>query len=153
MSAKKVSTKSKPKSKAKESFKREPKTGGQEDADITMRALSIRQPWAEQIMRGEKVIEFRGKPTNIRDTVYLYASLGRYPKLDELEIIDEVGFEIDELPRGFIVGTVEIADCEELGNGQYGWTLKKPKRLKKLLKPTQQPNPTWFYPFVSPTKS
>ncbi len=153
MPAKKTSTKSKSTGKAKEPVKREPAVGGREDADIAMRALSIRQPWAEQIMRGEKTIEFRGKPTNIRDTVYLYASLGRYPKYDELEIIDEVGFEIDDLPRGLIVGTVEIDDCEELDDGQYGWTLKNPKRLKKLLKPTQQPNPTWFYPFVSPNKS
>jgi hypothetical protein len=145
MPAKKTSTKSKSTGEAKEPVKREPAVGGREDSDIAMRALSIRQPWAEQIMRGEKQLSF--------DTAYLYASLGRYTKYDELEIIDEVGFEIDDLPRGLIVGTVEIADCEELDDGQYGWTLKNPKRLKKLLKPTQQPNPTWFCPFVYPNKS
>ena len=40
-----------------------------------MRALSIRQPYAEQILRGTKKIEYRGRPTNIRERVYIYASL------------------------------------------------------------------------------
>ncbi|XZE35393.1 ASCH domain-containing protein [Pirellulaceae bacterium SH501] len=118
-----------------------------------MRALSIRQPWAEQIMRGEKVTEYRSMPTNIHGTIYVYASLGRYPKYSQAEIVEEVGFGIEDLPRGLIVGTVDIAGCEDLGEGRFGWILKNPRRLKKLLKPTQQPNPAWFYPFVSPGKS
>lgn len=40
-----------------------------------MRALSIRQPYAEQILRGEKKIEYRSRPTNIRERVYIYASM------------------------------------------------------------------------------
>ena len=35
-------------------------------ADIAdMRALSIRQPYAELILRGIKPIEFRSRPTNL----------------------------------------------------------------------------------------
>ncbi len=148
-SKKKASTATKPAKLTERPRSQDSAIGGQEDADITMRALSIRQPWVEQIMRGEKDIEYRGKPTNIRGTVYVYASLGRYSKDDETEIIEEVGFEIEDLPRGLIVETVEITDCEEF-EGQYLWSLRNPKRLKKRLKPTRQPNPTWFYPFVSP---
>ncbi len=39
------------------------------------RAISIRQPWVEQILRGLKRKEYRDVPTNIRERVYLYASL------------------------------------------------------------------------------
>ncbi len=44
-----------------------------------MRALSIRQPHAEAIMRRVKPIEYRTRPTHIRERVYIYAGLGRYP--------------------------------------------------------------------------
>jgi hypothetical protein len=36
-----------------------------------VRALSVRQPYAEMIMRGEKTVEYRSKPTNIRERVYV----------------------------------------------------------------------------------
>ena len=39
------------------------------------RALSIRQPYAEQILRGTKEIEYRSVKTNIRERIYIYASL------------------------------------------------------------------------------
>jgi predicted transcriptional regulator len=40
-----------------------------------MRALSIRQPYAELILRGIKPIEFRSRPTKlIGDQFYIYAS-------------------------------------------------------------------------------
>ena len=39
-----------------------------------MRALSVCQPFAEQILSGEKRIEYRSLPTNIRGRVYIYAS-------------------------------------------------------------------------------
>ncbi len=43
-----------------------------------MRALSVRQPHAEAIMRGVKPLEFRSGPTNLRERIHIYASLGRY---------------------------------------------------------------------------
>jgi hypothetical protein len=40
-----------------------------------MRALSIRQPYAELILRGIKPIEFRSRPTTIiGERFYIYAS-------------------------------------------------------------------------------
>src|SRR5437868_6906819 len=39
-----------------------------------LRAISIRQPWVELILRGEKKEEYRSRPTTIRERVYLYAS-------------------------------------------------------------------------------
>jgi hypothetical protein len=40
-----------------------------------MRALSIRQPWAELILRGVKTVEYRSRPTRIiGERFYIYAS-------------------------------------------------------------------------------
>jgi len=40
------------------------------------RAISIRQPFVEAILDGKKKIEYRSRKTNIRERVYIYASLG-----------------------------------------------------------------------------
>jgi len=63
-------------------------------SDEPTRALSIRQPHAEAIMRGVKKIEYRSGPTKIREKIFVYASLGRYSAAD-------------------IIGTVELYDCDE----------------------------------------
>ena len=54
-----------------------------------MRALNIRQPHAEAIMRGVKRIEYRTISTKIRETIYIYASLGRYPKVEESDLMNQ----------------------------------------------------------------
>jgi ASCH domain len=43
--------------------------------DIGMNALSIRQPYVEQILQATKRIEFRSMPTRITGQVLIYASL------------------------------------------------------------------------------
>ncbi|MBM4088241.1 MAG: ASCH domain-containing protein [Planctomycetes bacterium] len=102
------------------------------------RALSIRQPWAELIMLGHKDEENRSRATSVRGRIAIYASLGT----DDLEEAEEYGLDADRLPRGVIVGTVELYDCEE-----DAWKLREPKRLAIPLKPTAHPQPVWFYPF------
>lgn len=104
-------------------------------------ALSVRQPFAEQIMRGTKKIEYRSVKTNIRGRVYIYASLT--PRIDAYE---KMKVEPGAFPAGVIIGTVEIVDCLEKG-GEYHWILANPQRLKKLVKPKSQPQPVWFKPF------
>ena len=106
---------------------------------ITMRALSVRQPFAELIMQGVKTEEYRSQPTNITGQVYIYASLTPSEN-------NSYDLAVDELPRGVIVGTVEITGCKK-NRGGYAWKLSKPKRLKKLLKPLKKPQPVWFNPF------
>lgn len=109
-----------------------------------MRAISIRQPYVEQILRGTKKHEYRSQPTNIRGRVYLYASLGKGPQSEFKKLKVEPG----ELPTGLILGTVEVADCVWDDQGQrYAYVLKDPKRLARKLKPTQHPQPVWWYPF------
>src|SRR3954466_10018261 len=42
-----------------------------------MRALSIRQPWAELILRGVKTVEYRSRPTHVvGQRFWLYAARG-----------------------------------------------------------------------------
>ena len=103
------------------------------------RALSIRQPYAEQILIGEKRIEYRTIPTNIRERVYIYASLKHAP-------CGEFNINELQLPYGMIVGSVEIIGCDQNGF-EYAWYLANPKRLKKPMKPKGKPQPVWFNPF------
>ena len=99
-----------------------------------MRALSVRQPYADQIMRGTKCIENRSRPTKVRGRIYIYASLT--PAFSNGE----------DLPHGVIVGTVELFDCRKSPR-DYEWNLRNPKRLARPLKPKCKPQPVWFNPF------
>src|SRR5215216_5886466 len=56
-----------------------------------MRALSVRQPWAELILRGVKTVEYRSRPTRIvGERFWIYASKNR----------DEVGRACPEHVEG-----------------------------------------------------
>jgi len=108
-----------------------------------MKALSIRQPYVEQILTGKKKIEYRTVKTNFRGKFYIYSS-------------QKVAYECDdELPKGLIVGTAELVDCRVkyylddpvIGIEGYDWIIKNPKRLKRPLKPKNKPQPVWFNPF------
>jgi len=107
-----------------------------------MRALSIRQPYVERIMRGEKTIEYRSQPTKVRGRVYIYASLKPAQEQEFATLSAKPG----DFPTGVIVGTVEIVDCTNR-DGAYEWHLARPKRLARPLKPRNKPQPVWFYPF------
>ena len=114
-----------------------------------MKALSIRQPHAEAIMRGIKPIEFRSRSTNVRERIYIYASLGRYTPEEEAEMMAGYGIEdvaCDDLPRGVLIGTVDLWDCTWT-EGDFHWHVRNPERAKRLQKPTKHPQPSWFNPF------
>jgi hypothetical protein len=93
-------------------------------------------------MGGKKKFEYRSIPTNIRKRVYVYASNTPGP----LEAWKKSGFEPGRLPTGVLVETVEIIGCER-NPGNYRWKLSQPKRLKRMMKPTNKPQPVWFLPF------
>jgi hypothetical protein len=110
-----------------------------------MKALSIRQPHAETIMRGIKDVEYRSRATRIRGRIFIYASLGRYSNADEADMLADYGMEdvnADDLPRGVVVGTVELFDCD----GDE-WLLRNPERADQLLVSKNHPQPVWFHPF------
>lgn len=106
------------------------------------RALSVRQPYAELILRGLKKAEYRSLRTNIRERVYIYASRKPGPE----KAWARAGKDPGDLPTGLLVGTVEIIDCVPDGDG-HAWKLKDPRRLRPALVPKKAPQPVWFRPF------
>lgn len=111
---------------------------------VQNRAISIRQPYAEQILSGTKKIEYRSIVTHIRGRVYIYAS--QKPNLDAYQ---KLKITPGSLPTGVIVGTVEIVGCDG-SNGDYEWHLANPERLDQPIKPDRHPQPIWFIPFEKP---
>lgn len=102
------------------------------------RAISVRQPYVEQIFRGTKKREYRSRPTRIRERVYLYAALriadGARTRLD-----------VSTLPRGLILGSVEITDCRDLGDC-FGYVLRNPRRYRIPVRAAGQPQPGFWRP-------
>ncbi len=127
-----------------------------------MRALSIRQPWAELILRGTKTVEARPKRTHKQgERVHIYAGLQRIERHDETRLAAEFGMDVDALPRGVLVGKVEIVGCESLeprhsqsacfeiteNTGEFAWLLRNSQRADVLRKPDRHPQPSFFEPF------
>jgi TPR repeat protein len=131
--------------------------------DPSMRGISLRQPWAELVLQGRKTVEVRSKPTRVRGRMYIYASLKRLEPFDEEELEKLHGLDLDTLPRGAIVGTVEIVGARELEFDdseaagfeitgtfrQHAWLLEKPERFDILIATDRQAQPSFFYPFSS----
>jgi hypothetical protein len=128
--------------------------------DLPRRALSIRQPWAELILRGKKKIEVRSRPTNIRGPMYLYASLTR--GADDAKCRASTGCTWEGLDRGKLVGIIEITDCRELRETDgraagfpinfdptcsFAWVVKPIKRLAKPIESKAHAQPSFFFPF------
>jgi len=110
---------------------------------IQNRALSIRQPYAEMILRGIKKIEYRSMPTKIRGRVYIYASL----TAGSLEAFEKLKAHPGDFPTGVLVGTVEIVGCETPDGYDYEWMLANPQRLEKPITADNKAQPSWFIPF------
>jgi hypothetical protein len=97
-----------------------------------MRALSIRQPWAELILRGEKDVENRSWRTHHRGPLLVHAS-----RTVEKAAMSLHGFT--SLPVGGLVGIVDVVDCtlERTSRwhleGCFGWYLRNPTRLSMLV--------------------
>ena len=128
-----------------------------------MRALSIRQPYAELILRGIKTVEYRSRPTRIiGERFYIYASKGAGKTAWSrdlampgealpawmIELAEQVGMiEPGELlPTGVIVGSAVIEKVSPVDH-IYRWHLAGVERARKLRKPAKHPQPVWFNPF------
>jgi hypothetical protein len=124
-------------------------------------ALTIQQPWADLILRGIKSVEVRSVPVGMRTTIYLYASQNLSLLPAATVAIRDSDINVTELPKGKIVGTVEIVDCQpciredaksacipwKLMKGQFSWKLENPQRYLPPLKAHRVPYGMWFYPF------
>ena len=89
-----------------------------------MKALSIKQPFAELILQGKKKVELRKWNTKFRGEFFIHAS--KYP---DKEAMEKFGFK--ELPCGFIVGKVTLEDVKKY-NGKYGFILENPIRIERI---------------------
>jgi len=129
-------------------------------ADIAlMLALSIRQPYAELILRGVKTIEYRSRPTRkIGERFAIYAArkwAGFPPHLMQDAIgkdwiPDSAGMtdpplREGDLPTGVLVGSAIISDCI-YKDGWWEWRLEGVRRYKRArgLRAGVQPQPVWF---------
>jgi len=109
-----------------------------------VRAISIRQPWVELILRGKKTKEYRSRLTKIRECVYIYASL---TPADWPPAWRQIGKQPGELPTGAVVGTVEIVDCQWDDREEcYAYVLRNPERLSCPLYPRNLPQPGFWRP-------
>lgn len=107
-----------------------------------MKALSIKQPWAELILQGRKKIELRKWNTQFRGEFLIHSS-----KTEDKDSMKKFGFK--ELPTGFILGKVDLVNVKKYNNnkefskdknlhlagrewGDHGFILKNPKRIKKI---------------------
>ncbi|MCH7567929.1 MAG: ASCH domain-containing protein [Nanoarchaeota archaeon] len=105
-----------------------------------MKALSLKQPFAELILQGKKKIELRTWNTKFRGEFLIHAS-----KIPDKNAMKEFGF--DDLPCGFILGKAELVYVKKyesksahekdkklhLGSedwGDYGFVLENVRRIK-----------------------
>ena len=105
-----------------------------------MKALSIRQPWAWLIIYAGKDIENRVWRSYYRGPILVHASSGMTPAEyeDAEDFAHSIGVELpafEQLPRGGIVGSVDVIDCVSQSqsrwfNGPFGFVLSNPKALE-----------------------
>ena len=124
-------------------------------------ALGVQQPWAELILRGVKTIEVRSSDTRVRGPIYVYASRRPSSLPDAAAMCARHGLDLGQLPRGLIVGEVEIvgsrratpadapAACvsPDLLAGRFAWRLENPRPFAEPLAVRFLPYGVWFYPF------
>ena len=135
-----------------------------------MRALSIRQPYAELILRGLKTVEFRSRATSIiGQPFWIYASMkpawtspvGSWStdlRVEAapswlLELADRLEIFPESLPRGVIVGRAVIDRVTPWNPGDgYGyeglwrWHLRNVERCETPVRPKGRPQPVWWRP-------
>lgn len=107
-----------------------------------MKALSIKQPFAELILSGKKKIELRTWNTTFRGEFYVHAS-----QSPDTEAMKRFGYS--DLPTGKILGKVTLVDVKiyisekqyaldkdkHLANSsyeKYGFILENPKRITPI---------------------
>ena len=83
-----------------------------------MKAISIKQPWADQIIFGNKKIEYRSWPTSRRGDVLICASKKSEPGTCASAV------------TGHAIGIIEIFDCTGNREDGFEWHLRNPRPIK-----------------------
>jgi len=79
-----------------------------------MKALSLKQPFAELILQGRKTIELRKWNTKFRGEFFIHAS-----KSPDKQAMKKFGFE--KLPCGCIVGKAVLSNVKEYQSTDEFW--------------------------------
>lgn len=93
-----------------------------------IRAISIRQPWAELILSGKKTIEIRSWATDYRGLLWLHTGLASSPDLEK-------HFGFSDLFKGGYVGSIVLGAITQLD--RHRWEIWK---VKHLAPSSYQPN-------------
>lgn len=110
-----------------------------------MKVLSIKQPWAELVVSGKKIIEIRKWNTKFRGEFLIHSS-----KNPDFEAMKKFSFS-GELPLGKIIGKaclIDVKDYKKLWDkefekdkdkhlagrewGDFGFILKNAERVKHI---------------------
>src|SRR3972149_701482 len=75
-----------------------------------MRALSLKQPFAELVVCGRKTVELRKWNTNFRGEFFVHASGNT--EVDRCKVF---GFNPDELPKQCLVGKAQLVRVVKYG--------------------------------------
>jgi len=88
-----------------------------------MKALTIRQPWADLILAGVKTREYRSWRVDYRGALLIHAAKRKEPFADVPR----------STPRGGFVGVVDLVNIfvtDEIDPGKrYAWALANPRRI------------------------
>lgn len=109
-----------------------------------MKALSLKQPWADLVVDGRKTIELRTWKVSYRGELAIHASQSVH-----LEACQAFGLDARRRVTGAVIGTVDLIDIVELDETAfesmqdqhlasgyfkapiYGWILAHPRRLEQ----------------------
>jgi hypothetical protein len=107
-----------------------------------MKALTIRQPWAHAILNLGKDVENRSWRRNYRGPVLIHAGSynERHPRKRLAEYMQRPPSvkSLADLPKGFIVGIVEIVDYVKnsksrwADKGYWHWIIGNPRRIRPI---------------------
>ena len=107
-----------------------------------MKALALKQPWAELVLQGKKTIELRKWNTNFRGKFLIHSS-----STPDGKNMKKFGFS--NLPNGYILGEARLIGVKKYKNesefkkdknkhmatknwGTYGFILKSIKRIDPI---------------------
>jgi len=124
-----------------------------------IKILTVHGPWAWAIIFGPKRVENRVWRTNYRGPLYIHAGKSTAWDSNARAILEGIGVEVppdDALPRGVILGAVDLVDCVEypetaaggpvfpamdgdpyrlaedpLADGPWCWILQNPRPLDR----------------------
>lgn len=110
-----------------------------------MKALSVKQPWAELIVRGAKPLEIRGRPVHYRGPLAIHASQ-RWDGSSDAKAAwfgaRSLGEPVEpsSLPLGRVVGVVDLDGCHRYmpedqpraltpwKPDRWAWLMTRPRR-------------------------